>query len=224
MLMRKEMKLFGLLGLLFIAVILAGAFVAAVNETAAPANPVNPTANIYNQTEELKKLIGNQTMGVPIPAWVQNAADFAFKLEGKSVDFPDLIILIALWVVIMMIIKSILEIVPFFGKGWKSWAGGIIVTLLASISGGIKEGGIWILGLADSIKWLDKFGQAKVAFVVILFIIVYFALIKLIPLVKTLVINPLKTQFGEEEAEMKGFEIGVETGLSKKSREKNWKS
>jgi len=196
-----------LLGLLFIFVILAGAFVAAVNETAAP---VNPTANIYNQTEELKKLIGNQTMGVPIPAWVQNAADFAFKLEGKSVDFHDLIILIALWVIIMLIIKSILEIMPFFGKGWKSWLAGAIVTLLASISGGITRGGIWILGLADSIKWLDRFGRAKVAFVVIFLIIVGYALMKLVKLVEENVII-----YGKEQ---KGFKVGAETGFSKMKR------
>jgi large-conductance mechanosensitive channel len=172
MVMKREMKLFGLFGLLFIAFILAGAFAAAADGVSQ--GDLVPNLN----------LTVNQSAVVQIPAVVQDIARLVFKLEGKSVDFSDLVILIVLWFFAFLIIKNLLEIVPFFGKGWKSWIGGIIATLLTSISGGITQGGFLILGIADSIKWLDKSGGAKFAFVVLFLVIIGYAILFLLKMLK----------------------------------------
>ena len=59
--------------------------------------------------------------------------------QGEAVDLRHLIVLICLWFWVFLFIRQALTIAPFFGEGVISWIGGLIVTLLVALSGGLIE-------------------------------------------------------------------------------------
>lgn len=93
-----------------------------------------------------------------LPPIVKEIADILFKLEGRPVATQNLIILIALWIILFLLIQAILEVMPFFGEGWKSWSASAIITALISITGAIQTGAIWIFDLKTTFAKLGNYG------------------------------------------------------------------
>ncbi len=68
-------------------------------------------------------------------------ANFAFigSLLGMKgdVDLRRLVVLLCLWVLVFLIIRQALVFAPFFGEGALSWVGGVVITMLVALSGGL---------------------------------------------------------------------------------------
>jgi len=121
--------------------------------------------------------------------------------EGETIEVSNLIILFALFIIILIIIQSLLEIIPFFGEGWKSWIGAMIITCLTSTSGGIKDAAIFIFDLKRLFGWLGNYSFFFIVLnLVILFILAWGG--------KEL-LHSLKQKIKKETKEAQGFQDGA---------------
>ncbi len=120
--------------LLFVSLVHAEDAVA--NETAT--SIVNVSEGIKNVTSGIYEQSNNaleQKVALP-----ENFAFIGslFGVKG-DVDLRQVIVLLCLWLLMFLILRQVLEIVPFFGEGWQSWAGGASITTIAALSGGLNE-------------------------------------------------------------------------------------
>lgn len=77
----------------------------------------------------------------------QGIARIVFGIKsGEVIDFQSFIVLIALLVILFLIIHEVLTITPIFGEGVRPWIGGVVITLLISTTGAIKESVVFFFG------------------------------------------------------------------------------
>jgi len=109
-------------------------------------NTINPNILSQNTNSILEKQIS-------IPENLQIPARILFGLQqSENIEFSVFIVLIAIWIFFFALLKIILEVVPFFGDGWKSWAGGIVITCLIAITGAIKTSAEFLFGFGNFFK------------------------------------------------------------------------
>lgn len=137
---------------------------------------------------------------VKIPDNMQNVVKFIFGMKDKNpLDLQHIVILIVLWVILFTLIRELMSFTPFF-EGWKSLLGGIIVTLLASISGGVLFAANFFFYIGNTIDFLQKNKLIQLSLnILILFIFVFGA---------TILLRNLKKKMTIAENEREGFKIG----------------
>ena len=69
---------------------------------------------------------------VNIPENLRSITRVVFGLEKDEViDFQRVVILIGVFIMLLILAKSVLELTPFLNEGVISWAGAVVVLLLA---------------------------------------------------------------------------------------------
>lgn len=122
---------------------------------------------------------------IEIPENLQFASKILFGLKSEGqVNLQQFIIMIGVFIFLLLLIKSILELVPFFGGGWKSWAGSILVTALVSVAGGTLLAVDFILSLSTLFGVLDDWGVVNLAIALALLVGFFFLLSKILKIVK----------------------------------------
>jgi len=145
---------------------------------------------------------------ITLPDYLQSPTKVIFGLEDNSIDIQNFIVLFSIWFFLVFLIQAVLEIVPFFGEGFKSWLGAIIITLLISITGTITNATNWLFGFGWTISLMKEWGLLKIIFTVLLLVVLTFGLKKLLHIMK---------QGGEEgKASINGLKTGVGAVLAEK--------
>jgi len=121
---------------------------------------------------------------ITIPDYLQNPTRIIFGLENSDIDLQNFIVLLSIWIFLVFLIQAILEIIPFLGEGFKSWLGAIIITLLISISGMIRNAANWLFGFGGAISLMKEWGVLKIIFTILLLIIIVFGLKKILHILK----------------------------------------
>ncbi len=195
--MKKELMLVCLASIILIALINTSIVLA--QETA----PTAQSAVSVPQEDVGKEVVDSSNKvlesNVAIPESLQIIARLVLGITPDTpVSVDELIILICLWVILVLIIKTILEFMPFFGEGWKAWVGAVIITMLSSMTG-------WMRSLSQMWFIFGSFfkGQDLLDIIlnVILLIVFTFGAITLI--------NMMKKKGGKEESEALGFKTGA---------------
>lgn len=139
---------------------------------------------------------------ITIPSYLELPARIIFGLKPEdNFNFSIFIVLIAFWLFLLLILHSVMELIPFFGPGAKSWIGAIIVNCLIALSGGIKDSTLFFFDLGNTFTIMREQSILTLIFIVFLLMIIWLLLSK--------VIKVLKNKMGTEEAKVIGFKIGA---------------
>lgn len=138
-------------------------------------------ANDGNEKVDLKdvgKNIGEKTNAfvdkeVKLPENLEKITRFIFKVpEGEAINLSSLIILVAVFLMLWMILGSILKLVPFFETNFKSIFGGLVVTLIIAVSGGIMFGAHMFMQLGTLFGVLEKYHFLSLVLSIVIVIII----------------------------------------------------
>jgi len=138
-----------------------------------------------NQNSENLKDFSNDLLSkqIIIPDNLQSISRLVFGVT-ENLTLQDFIILTVLWIFLVLILQAILTIVPMFGDDWKSWIGAVIITLLISITGTLKQ----IKDVWFSFEWLTKllhdWGLFNLILIILMLIVFAFGARKLIHMMK----------------------------------------
>jgi len=149
---------------------------------------------------------------IEIPEGLQLAARAIFGIkQGTAIDLQTLVILVALWLILLILIKNIFEIFPMFGEGLRAWFGSFLVTLLIAFSGGILLAASLVLDFSRFFGLLEEWGMVTLFIGLVALAVLYYLFSKFIKFMK------MKRQV--EGAEKTGMEIALERLFAKKTRE-----
>jgi len=121
---------------------------------------------------------------ITIPDYLQGPTKIIFGLQDNNIDLQNFIVLFSIWFFLVFLIQAILEIIPFFGEGFKSWFGAIIITLLISITGSIRNAANWLFGFGGAISLMKDWGLLKIIFTILILVILAFGLKKILHILK----------------------------------------
>ena len=143
-----------------------------------------------------------------VPDWMVPPARVLFNLgtEGQ-LTLSLLVVLFALLAVLFMVLSSVMKFVPFF-EGGKAWIGAIVVSLIASLAGGIRESAYLFLSL-----------QVKVGRLGPLWFVVVILIAFIVGLGAMKALNMLSNKLKIEQAEHTGEEVSLKP-LMEKLKEK----
>lgn len=117
---------------------------------------------------------------INVPQNLQILAKGIFGLKSdNNIEFSVFIVLIALLIGIFLIIKKVVGFIPIFEESWIDWAVSIIITLLISVTGSIRDAATWLFGLGEIFK---NQTLLNLIFVIIVLAIVIFGVIILLGL------------------------------------------
>jgi len=106
---------------------------------------------------------------IAIPDYLKIPAQVIFGIKGE-ITLQVFIILIALWFILLLLIKDILEFTPFFNGEIIPWLASIVITTLVAISGAIRSMAIFFLNFGNLFGILE--GKAGLAIFVALVIVI----------------------------------------------------
>ena len=197
--MEKRLIFLGLIIGLFLI-----SFVAAAEQTGEA--QATGTAQVTSFREASNKILSQD---VTIPENLQTPARMVFGLNiGEQIDFQIFVILFALLVILLLVVHEILEIIPIFGSGVKSWIGAIIVTLLASVTGTLKQTALFFFDIGGYVQFLKDWGILRFLVVLIfLIILVYYGFFRLL--------RKIKREEEEIKAEQAGLKVGIGAALTR---------
>ena len=194
--MKKRAVLFGLLMLVFLFLF---ASVVAVND-GDNINQLNEQSNKVN-SETINKNVNNAlTQEFQIPENLQIVGRLIFAIKEGEIDFSIFIVLIAIWVVLLMLIRAALELVPLFEGDWKSWFVAVIVTLLIANTGAVNEMALFFFNLGGFVQGLKEYGILKLIFTLIIIGILFYGLFVLLRIIRH--------EIKKEKRRGEGFKVG----------------
>ncbi len=120
---------------------------------------------------------------IEIPPALKNFVVGFFKPD-KEINFSEMIIMFALFIFIFILFTSLFEFMPFMNQGFQKWVGAFIVTCLAAVSGGIYFGAQFLFSLGNIFDVLNRWGPAKVIFILVILGFIFFALKYLLRILK----------------------------------------
>jgi cbb3-type cytochrome oxidase subunit 3 len=122
---------------------------------------------------------------VDIPPNLQFAARVLFGLKtDQDVSFNLLIVIISVLGGFVILIHSILRFVPIFKKEWVMWAVAVVVTLLASSTGGFIAFASMLFGFSAKVEFLNKWSMAYAFVTLVLIFLLAIGLNKLLKKMK----------------------------------------
>src|SRR3989344_4638963 len=197
--MEKRLIFLGLIIGLFLI-----SFVAAAEQTGEA--QATGTAQVTSFREASNKILSQD---VTIPENLQTPARMVFGLNiGEQIDFQIFVILFALLIILLLVVHEILEIIPIFGSRVKSWIGAIIVTLLASVTGAVKQTALFFFDIGGYVQFLKDWGILRFLVVLIfLIILVYYGFFRLL--------RKIKREEEEIKAEQAGLKVGIGAALTR---------
>lgn len=190
-------KKFAMLSFILILVYsLSFLFAANTQLVTIPNSSLNPDGSLNDFSSSVAKTLSEQ---VVIPSVLESLAKVLFNLDSsRTIDLQTFIIYFVLWIILLLIIESILEIFPLLGEGWKSWLGAIVITALISITGSIKSAAIWFFSFGKLIT------QTSFLWIVFDLLLLILLGVGFISFFKT-----MKHKVGEAKART----IGMKTGM-----------
>lgn len=144
-----------------------------------PQNPIN-NSEAKSLQDASNNLLSKQ---ITISDSIQQISSIIFKLDS-TISLQEFIVLISLFAMLLFILQALVEIIPLFGEGWKSWIGALVITLLISITGAIKSWAEFFFGVSGFLQFLKDWGLFKLIFALILLGIIGFGVRKLIHIMK----------------------------------------
>ena len=126
---------------------------------------------------------------------------------GEDITLSYLIVLIAMYIFMLLVVLSLIQFVPFF-SGAKAWIGAIVISLLISISGGVRESATFLLSFNVN---LGKLASVWFVFLALILIVLDWGWMRLLKMVKDKV--------GVEVSEQMGLDLSVKP-LMEKLKEK----
>lgn len=158
--------------------------------------------SIFLLNSVLAQETANQTVQINsfvLPENFQSFAGFIFGIEGEqAVNIPNFIVLLCLFIILLLIIRSILDFIPIFDKFLIAWPVSLIISLLSSRTGALWEVSQFIFALTPGRASL------KASFIVILLVILFYGLKILLRIVK---IEVKKAKI--EKSKMSGLKQGI---------------
>lgn len=188
-------KLKGVLLLIFLTIILTSIVLAQTNGTS-----FKKFGDTTNNLIE-KEILINENLAIFVRV--------LFGIKGPvTISFAIMIILI--WLMMLIFLRNILILTPFF-KGGISWVAAIVVNLLIALSGGMRLLTKLFLETGSIFKFLEEWTTGALIFSIILLIIIFMVLKKAIRFIK------MKEE--SMEAEDEGRKVGIQIGFLKSMRE-----
>lgn len=162
-------------------------------------NPKDPTPKIDNIFE--KEILINENIAVVVRVLT--------GIKGPvTLSFGIIIILI--WLMMLIFLKNIIILTPFF-KGITSWIGAIIINLLIALSGGMNFLTRIFLETGSIFKFLEEWTTGALIFSIILVIIIFLVLGKAMKFIK----RKEEIMKAEEESTKIGVNLGFMGNLRK---------
>lgn len=187
-------------GLVFVLVLLAF-FVLSSANTSAAGSVLQQKKNITNVSVE----------NTSFYRAIEPLARKIFAISpNENFDFSYLMVLISLFILVFSILASIIQFVPFIGKGFTSHISAFIICLIASMTGGIKSGAVMFMGAAMG----NVSNTTKIVFVMVSIIaalLVYLSADKLLK------------KFAIDKAHTLGERLGFNQKLEEKKRKEESK-
>jgi len=205
----KEVLVFGLVLVLFAGLVAAQGATDNSGETSEGIGDLN-----LEDSKEGVRTKTNEALAkeIEIPENLQFVTRIIFGLKsGQVVNLQLLITYIGLWFILVILIRSAVELVPKFGEGVKGWFLAVFITLLIALSGGVRLAAGWIYSTSRFFGWLEGWGIIRLVIALIFLAVLYFVFSKLI--------KWLKTRAKSEEAERVGEDIGYVSAMGKIARE-----
>jgi len=159
----------------------------------------NETANLLSQQQ------------AQFLQYVEGWARTLFAISsGETLDMSYLIILIVIFIVVALIVINLASFIAIF-SGWRATAAGVIITLLISISGGIRIGALWLLSFKNLFSATSIFGKIWLLVLLIIIAIVLSAFLHLV--------NKIRRELGLEKSKALGRDLILRLyGASKKRK------
>jgi len=112
---------------------------------------------------------------------IPSGFEFIASLFGisKAIELRFLIVLLCLWIVFFLIVHQVLKFTPFFGEGWQSWVGGVVITMIVAISGGFRESAYFFFRFGETLGVMRGSSLFQLLLSVVFILILFFALSKL---------------------------------------------
>lgn len=130
-----------------------------------------------------------------------------FSIPLEDITLSYLIVLIAMYIFMLLVVLSLIQFVPFF-SGAKAWIGAIVISLLISISGGVRESATFLLSFNVN---LGKLASVWFVFLALILIVLGWGWMRLLKMVKDKV--------GVEVSEQMGRDLSIKP-LMEKLKEK----
>ena len=187
--------------IILLALLLIQIVIAQTNIT----NDSNFTAikKIGDATDSLveKEILINENLAIPIK--------ILFGVKGP-VKLSSAIMILLIWVMMLIFLRNIMILTPFF-KGGISWLMAIVVNLLIALSGGMNFLTKVFLETGSIFKFLEEWTTGALIFSIILVIILFLVLGKAMKFIK----KKEEIMEAEEESTKIGVNLGFMGNLRK---------
>jgi hypothetical protein len=139
---------------------------------------------------------------VQIPQGLQTFARVFFGITNNNpIDLSDFIVLIALWLGFLWVIHVAMEFVPFVKGNAIKWLIAVIVVLIISVTGAIREITLWYYEVIGDIEFLAKYPVVKLLASIVFVYLVFYGFGKLIGIARN--------QVEADEAKQAGLLLGI---------------
>ena len=145
---------------------------------------------------------------VEVPENMQLLSRLVFGLKAdERLSLQTFVLYICFFILFVLLVHSAVEIIS---SAWKAWAISLIVALLGSSSGVMKEIVAWYAGFGKLFELLGEWGIISLALNIIFMLVIFGILLKLL--------GKLKAMKGVEEFRQMGQNIGFFAALSRSYR------
>lgn len=168
-------------------------------------NDLDETNNEKIETPDLDRVSETLAKDREIPEELHLVSRILFGVE-ETISISFFIILLMLWLIILLVLKEIMEFLPFF-KGFTVWVGAIIVNLIFGVSGAFSEATTFYISVFDFWLFAEWFLAGQVLAIIVLVLLGF--------IIMTL-IRYIRMHAEREESEMRGFKSGLDLSFTKK--------
>jgi len=134
---------------------------------------------------------------IQVPENIKKLSNSLFNLNNEDVSLEKLILLCALFLILIIMLFEIFKIMPLLSNSFLRVLGAIIVTILASISGGVNKSVFLFLFWANSFNF-SRSGAAKITIFIIVSIILIIIVAKFSDYFKAKMVLDKAEELGEK--------------------------
>ena len=147
------------------------------------------------------------------PTW-QGFLQTLFKLPADMVlNLQSTVLLAVLFLIVFFILTNIVGIIPFFEGNLKSSISALILTVLASLGGGMYYSLQLLIGLSDFVQ--TAFNLSFLSAFAGIALIIPIAFLIVVAVIAWVVLRGIRKVLSKEQAKEAGFEIGKTVAESK---------
>ncbi len=147
--------------------------------------PISAQITNNSQSEEPIKKLNNllsDNKVITIPDAFRFFSTNILRIETE-LTLPTLIIFTTLFIILILIIASILQYTPFLNGKITRWISAVIITMLISISGAVKQMAIFFLDLGNFFNIFKEWSALALLFSIVIVILLSYGASKLIKII-----------------------------------------